>query len=431
MLTRSRRRLAYLFTLAMGGILVTFAFVVYYFLVRERLRGFDLTLKNETQSYVSEFKYPLEKGEGQYRVEFGGTPLTSSSDMLKGFEFACWYNTNKSPLKINDNICPAQDLVKPGFQTIQFNGYPANYQQPLFRQITSSIQNGNNKIGYIIVAKSLEPVQEKLANLRFYLSMGVPTTLGIVGIVGWFLGGVAMKPTKRSYEQLQRFTADASHELRAPVAAILSNAQVGLLAPVDNSELPRQRLENIVDISKSMSALIGNLLFLARHEGRLNTKDLRSVEIIGLLKNLSDEYQLIAKEKELNIIAEVPSQEITLLADQDLLQQAIKNLLDNACKYTPEGGTVKLKAFSQMRRISIQIIDSGIGIPAEDLPNIFERFYRVDSSRTRSSGGFGLGLAIAQQIVKAHGGEITVDSIVGEGTTFQVCLPLRKVSNQT
>jgi signal transduction histidine kinase len=346
--------------------------------------------------------------------------------LSKGLKFACWYDTKKRPLKINDDICRSQKLVKPGFQRITFNDYPAN-SQPLLRQITSPIQNGKNKIGYIIVAKSLESTQEKLAKLRLYFSVGVPTTLGIVGIVGWFLGGVAMKPTKRSYEQLQRFTADASHELRAPVAAILSNAQVGLLAPEDNSELPRQRLENIVDISKSMSALIGNLLFLARHEGRLNAKDLQTVEIVGLLQHLSDEYQSIAEENELSIIAELPSQEVTLLADPDLLQQAIKNLLDNACKYTPPKGGIKLKMFTQLRRISIQVIDSGVGIPPEDLPSIFQRFYRVDSSRTRSSGGFGLGLAIAQQIVNAHGGEISVDSIVGKGTTFQICLPLKKI----
>ena len=200
MLTRSRRRLAYLFTLSMGGILVTFAFVVYYFLVLERLRGFDLNLKDETQSHVAEFKYPSEKGG--YRVEFGGTLLQSSSDMLpKKLEFACWYNSKKTPLEINEKICQRQDVVKPGFQTIPFNQSGANYQQPLLRQITSPIQNGKNKNGYIIVAKSLESTQEKLAKLRLYFSVGVPTTLGIVGIVGWFLGGVAMKPTKRSYEQ--------------------------------------------------------------------------------------------------------------------------------------------------------------------------------------------------------------------------------------
>ncbi|MGF1673559.1 MAG: sensor histidine kinase, partial [Rivularia sp. (in: cyanobacteria)] len=227
----------------------------------------------------------------------------------------------------------------------------------------------------------------------------------------------------------QRFTADASHELRAPVAAILSNAQVGLLAPEDNTELPRKRLENVVDISKSMSALIGNLLFLARHEGSLNPKDLESIEIVDLLKRLASEYQLIAQEKELNlnIIAELPSQPVKILGDSDLLQQALKNLLDNALKYTLAGGTVKLKLFTQSRKISIQVIDSGVGIPPEDLTHIFERFYRVDSSRTRSSGGFGLGLAIAQQIVQAHNGEITVQSTVGEGTIFQICLPLKKV----
>ncbi|NJL78083.1 MAG: two-component sensor histidine kinase [Richelia sp. RM2_1_2] len=426
MLTRSRRRLAYLFTLSMGGILVTFAFVIYYFLVRERLRIFDQQLKDEAQSYVFEFQYPAEKG--QYRVEYGGIPLESSLDMLpEKLYYACWYDNLKRPLKINDDICPPQKLVQQGFQTILFKQVSPTHQQIWLRQITSPIKNGNKQIGYIVVAKPLQPIEESLGRSRFYLSLGVPITLGLVGIVGWFLGGAAMEPTKRSYEQLQRFTADASHELRAPVAAILSNAQVGLLAPEDNTELPRKRLENVVDISKSMSALIGNLLFLARHEGSLNPKDLESIEIVDLLKRLVDEYQLIAQEKELNlnIIAELPSQSVKILADSDLLQQALKNLLDNALKYTLAGGTVKLKLFIKSRKISIQVIDSGVGIPPEDLTHIFERFYRVDSSRTRSSGGFGLGLAIAQQIVQAHNGEITVQSTVGEGTTFQVCLPNR------
>jgi len=426
MLTRSRRRLAYLFTLSMGGILITFAFVIYYFLVRERLRVFDQQLKDETQSYVFEFQYPAERG--QYRVEYGTIPLESSLDMLPNeLNYVCWYDNLKRPLRINDNICPPQNLVKQGFKTVIVQPFSSKNRQILLRQITSPIKNGNKQIGYIVVAKSLQPIEENLARSRFYLSLGVPMTLGVVGIVGWFLGGVAMQPTKRSYEQLQRFTADASHELRAPVAAILSNAQVGLLAPEDNTELPRKRLENIVDISKSMSALIGNLLFLARHEGSLNPKDLESVEIVDLLKTLADEYQLITQEKELNlnIIAELPSQSVKIFADSDLLQQALKNLLDNALKYTLAGGTVKLKLFTQSRKISIQVIDSGVGIPPEDLTHIFERFYRVDSSRTRSSGGFGLGLAIAQQIVQAHNGEITVQSTVGEGTIFQICLPNR------
>jgi signal transduction histidine kinase len=114
---------------------------------------------------------------------------------------------------------------------------------------------------------------------------------------------------------------------------------------------------------------------------------------------------------------------VSLCADSELLQQAVRNLLDNAFKYTPSGGTVHLRLFTQPRRAIIQVEDDGIGIPAADLPKIFDRFYRVDTARARQTGGFGLGLAIAQQIVEAHGGRITAKSVEGQGATFQIELP--------
>lgn len=114
-----------------------------------------------------------------------------------------------------------------------------------------------------------------------------------------------------------------------------------------------------------------------------------------------------------------------LNADPELLQQAITNLLNNAFKYTQSGGTVQLQIFTQSHRVIIQVEDNGIGIPAADLPHIFERFYRVDAVRSRQTGGFGLGLSIAQQIVEAHKGRITAKSNFGRGSTFQIELPLR------
>lgn len=174
-----------------------------------------------------------------------------------------------------------------------------------------------------------------------------------------------------------------------------------------------------------MSVLINNLLFLARNEGRLAPEVLKTIDLVSLIQPLIDEYTNQATTQSLSFISKLPQQPVILSADPDLLQQAIKNLLNNAFKYTLSGGTVDLQVFTQSRRAILQVIDNGIGIPADDLPHIFERFYRVDTVRSRSSGGFGLGLAIAQQIVAAHDGQITATSKVGVGSTFQIQLPLK------
>ncbi len=138
--------------------------------------------------------------------------------------------------------------LKLGFQTIKThtNQTKVNFSEQWLRQVTLPVLQNNLLIGYLQVATPLTPIQENLARTRLFLALGVPVTLGLIGLTGWFLGGIAMQPIRRSYEQLQRFTADASHELRAPLAAVLSNAQVGLLSPVKAGYEQRQRLENIV-----------------------------------------------------------------------------------------------------------------------------------------------------------------------------------------
>jgi two-component system, OmpR family, manganese sensing sensor histidine kinase len=424
MFHQSRRRLAYWFTLSMGSILILFAFTIYYLQLKDRISTFDETLYTRTKRIAMKTEYRLEKG--RWQIDTDNVSLQESDTPPLKIEteiaYVRWYDSQGNLEQFIGTAAPGQLTASPGYQTL--NGDRDTSQKQLLRQLTIPLQQDKESIGYLQVAAYLNPIQESLTQLRLFLSIGVPLTLGLVGLFGWVLGGVAMQPTRRAYEQLQRFTADASHELRAPVAAILSNAQVGLLASVDDTLQQRQRLENIVYTTKTMSALINNLLFLARHQGRLNPVDLKEIDLVVLMQSLVDEYKTLTQELNLNFIVHLQPAPVKLKVDPDLLKQALKNLLDNACKYTASGDTVSLKVSTKLRRAFIEVEDNGIGIPSEDIPHIFERFYRVDTARSRQTGGFGLGLAIAQQIIEAHGGQITVESILGKGTKFQICLPL-------
>lgn len=419
MFNRSRRNLAYWFALSMGSILILFTSVVYYRQVQEQLLAFDQRLYAKSKAIAVGVQYRHHRSRWRFDWEddllLGSNKLPLDREII----YLRWYNSQGQILQFFGATVPKQLQGKLGFQTVKTDS-----NQTWLRQLTLPVVQNNLVIGYFQIATPLTPVREDLARTRLFLSLGVPITLGLIGFTGWFLGGLAMQPIRRSYEQLQRFTADASHELRAPLAATLSNAQVGLLAPVGAGNEQRQRLENIVEITKSMSVLINNLLFLARNEGRLAPEVLKTVDFVSLIQPLIAEYTTQAATQNLSFISKLPEQPVILSADPDLLQQAIKNLLNNAFKYTSSGGTVQLRVFTQSRRAILQVIDNGIGIPAEDLPHIFERFYRVDTVRSRSSGGFGLGLAIAQQIVEAHGGQITATSTFGQGSTFQIQLPI-------
>jgi two-component system, OmpR family, manganese sensing sensor histidine kinase len=418
----SRRNLARWFTLSMGSILVVFAGIVYYVEVKDKLRALDRLLYDKARVMAASVQYDLRQSPGQ--VDLSHVPLLGSGayPLDKELAYVRWYNAEGRVKRFFGAPPPEQLDVSPGFLTI-VPVEDGSAESVWLRQATLPVEGRDEVLGYLQVAAPLTEVQNGYVQLRLMLTMAVPVALGLIGLTGWLLGGAAMQPIRQAYQQLQRFTADASHELRSPLSAILTNAQVSLLMAADDEA--RQPLQNIVDSAKSMTALVNNLLLLARHQGRLPPEALKRVNLNAVLESLAAQYTELAAAQDLTLTYELTKPPLDVWADPDLLRQALENLVSNACKYTPAYGIVHLCIKAQASWAIIQVIDTGIGIPEADLPHVFDRFYRVDTQRTLDSGGFGLGLAIAQQIVQAHGGQIQVASTVSKGSTFQVELPLK------
>jgi signal transduction histidine kinase len=218
----------------------------------------------------------------------------------------------------------------------------------------------------------------------------------------------------------QRFVADVSHELRSPLTAIRGNLDLLRRGAIENRDERDTALAAIESESARMQRLVQDLLLLAQADAGITIQK-NLVELDTLLLDVYRQARLTAGGNKVSLGSEDQAQ---VLGDADRLKQLFINLVDNAIKYTPNGGEVKLSLERDAQWVRVAIADAGVGIPAQDLPKIFDRFYRVDKARARDKGGTGLGLAICKWIAEAHGGRIEVQSQVGKGSTFTVWLPV-------
>lgn len=247
----------------------------------------------------------------------------------------------------------------------------------------------------------------------------------LFGVAGYFLSGKTLKPIRQALDEQKRFVGDAAHELKTPLTALKTSLEVNLMDkdfPNNAKEVLKENLEDV----NSLQSLTDSLLRLAKQDN--NSISFEPVSVPDIVKRGVKQLQTLANQKKIKIdINNIPN-ELIIEGNQESLLHLMIVFLDNAIKYSPDNSEVDVSVTQQPNQITIQVKDHGIGIAKHHLPHIFDRFYRVDTARTRDqAGGYGLGLAVAKQIIDQHHGSISVESEVGKGTTFTITLPIRHV----
>jgi heavy metal sensor kinase len=283
-------------------------------------------------------------------------------------------------------------------------------------------------VGYLLARKALAPVDRMVAAaaaitaIRLDRRLEVPPTHDELARLAETFNGM-FERLEGSFDRIRRFTADAAHELRTPLTVIRTCSEVALRSP-RSPERDRRVLEDIVDEADRLGRLVAQLLFLCRDDdgGGARREDIVALDEVA--REVVDLMQIPACEKSVELSVEDLDASL-VRGDGDRLRQLIINLIDNAVKYTPPGGRVTVTVRGELDRghVRVEVVDTGCGIPAEHLKHVFERFYRIDSSRSRATEGTGLGLAICRSIVEGHRGRIWIQSEVGRGTRAAFELP--------
>jgi signal transduction histidine kinase len=281
----------------------------------------------------------------------------------------------------------------------------------------------NGKIvGYFQIQVSTKHQDEVIR--QFILTTLVFAPFGAVGLglSGYFFSGKAVEPVGQTLQMLRRFTADAGHELNTPITLIEASLQT-----IEQMRLEKEDPTEVFDVISRASArmrdLAANLMTLARVESLEQGWPRVHLEVKDIVLPLIEEFTELAKRKNIELTCE-QIQSLELVGHGDSISRMLSNLLSNAVRYTEPGGKIKVSVTAQEQEVAFVVEDSGIGIPAESIEHIFERFYRVDQSRSRAAGGSGLGLSIVKAIVDMHKGIIKVESAVGVGSKFTVLFPL-------
>jgi heavy metal sensor kinase len=281
--------------------------------------------------------------------------------------------------------------------------------------------------GYVVITRALTPLGEMTRGAERITSRNLNERLTVVG-TGDEVERLSVSLNRmiarleESFQHISRFSADASHELRTPLTVLRGELELLLQRRADAEET-RETIASALEEVDRLTKIVESLLAISRLDAGEGRMDRGRVDMGELVATTADQMRLLAEDKNISLRF-VAQEKAEVEGDRSRLKQVIVNLLDNAIKYTPENGTIQLKVSATNDSAVLEIEDNGAGIPAEALPHIFGRFYRVDKARSRQLGGTGLGLSIVKAICAAHGGKVEAQSKEGSGSCFRVELPL-------
>ncbi len=448
MFLATRRRLAIWYATVTAILLLVFATGFYFYVRNTLIDRVDDTLKHVTEvverSLVIQHQPAANGGD---RVDIAASFRNNTPTRAEDRIDLEWFDPEGQLLWSTFSIPPQIPLQLSG------SGITVHLSPTyLLRQVTKRIEQGRYVLGYLRVSHPWFEVTKPSRKLIYDLIWGTSLTVASVAAIGWLLSGLAIEPIKESYQSLEQFTADASHELRNPIATIQTNVQMALEYPDSDPKVQQRQLQIVERLTQRLGKLVNDLLFLTRSDRGIAQSQLQSLPLDALLIEAIEEQRFVAEREDILLFLHIIEPEkrhnlqteeelFNVEGDWDSLARLFTNLMSNAIEYSRAIATeekakieIELQRVKKDRRhewLQVRVKDTGIGIPEKDLPHLFDRFYRVDPSRSRDRTlsqptGSGLGLAIAKAIVENHSGQIKVESQLNCGTIFTVLLPVAK-----
>jgi signal transduction histidine kinase len=403
--TPARIRLTAWYVSVLAAVLIVLGTALYLVVREQLLNGIDngvkLVAAKATEQWVTAGQVDVRAlSTGPYTVSF--LTLTPSGTQVGSPNLETYMHLDKASMEAAD--AKGSDL--------RSSGSSGDRQRVYSVRVASG-----QRVALIQVTRSTEPEHQALSKLLAGLLIGGAGGLVLAGVGGWWLAGKSLRPVRIAFNRQHAFVSDASHELRTPLAVIRANAEFLQQEQPENVEA-----RDIVSETDRLSSLVDALLAVARDDDRGAKALHMPVDLAEVIEATVASFRTVTTDHELELTYATPDQ-LMVMGDRDQVRQVLVILLDNAVRYTPAGGRIHVQARADGKEAVLTVHDTGIGIPEEALPQVFERFYRADDARNRQSGGVGLGLAIARELVTRHSGRISVTSTEGAGSTFTVRLP--------